>query len=324
MDKEDFFDDMPELLEDAVDADVKLSDSRELSVYDPLQHYLMEVRRYPFLTREQEQELALHYYDYKDPKSASRLIVSNLRFVVGIAMKYKSTNIPLLDLIQEGNIGLMQAIKNFDPHKGVRVITYAGWWIKAAILKYIMKNWRLVKVGTTQNERRLFFRLQKEKGLLEAQGIEVDRKLLSERLNVKEIEVTDMENRFKNPDTSLDVPVGGAEGEGRETVGSMLPAHGPTSEEAFQVKQLSDIFRSRLKEFEKGLNERDRQILQSRILTSTPMKLRQLSEIMDISIERVRQLENKIINNLRSFMKSEIKDFDVLFTDIHRLDELDQ
>ncbi|MGC1401932.1 MAG: sigma-70 family RNA polymerase sigma factor, partial [Thermodesulfobacteriota bacterium] len=181
----------------------------EVVPYDPLQRYLFEVNRYPLLTSEEEKSLLTRYHQSPDANLAYKLITSNLRLVVKIAMdfqRYWMQN--LLDLIQEGNIGLMQAIKKFDPFRGIKFSYYASFWIKAYILKFIMDNWKLVKIGTTQAQRKLFYNLKKEKGRLMALGIDPAPKLLSEKFSVSEKEIVEMDQRLGEWELSLDAPIG--------------------------------------------------------------------------------------------------------------------
>src|SRR3989442_11210016 len=175
---------------------------------DALQRYLAEIRRIPVLSREEEHELAVRWHEHEDRQAAWRLVTANLRLVVMIAREYQRAFHSLLDLVQEGNVGLLEAVKNFDAYRGVRFPSYAVWWIRAYIIRYIMNDWRMVKIGTTQAQRKLFFNLQKEKERLEAEGIAPGPKLLAQRLNVKEDEVIEMEQRLSHRDLSTDVPMG--------------------------------------------------------------------------------------------------------------------
>src|ERR1043166_2636074 len=165
---------------------------KALVSYDPLQRYLTEIRRFPLLTREEEHRLAVEYKEYGNVEAAYKLVTGNLRLVVMIAREYQKAFKNLLDLIQEGNMGLMEAVKNFDPYRGVRFPSYAVWWIRAYIIRYIMSDWRMVKIGTTQAQRKLFFNLQREKEKIEAEGLTPGPKLLAQRLQVKEDEVVEM------------------------------------------------------------------------------------------------------------------------------------
>ena len=279
------------------------SEERGLTLYDPLQHYLAEVRRYPHLSREEERELAIRYREHQDMEAAARLILSNLRVVVAVAMQYRHIPLPLMDLIQEGNVGLMQAVKRFDPYKGLRLYTYAVWWIRAYILRYILNNWRLVKLGTTQTQRKLFFNLRKEQERLEALGYEAGPALLAEKLDVREKDVIEMEQRLGNWEISLADPVG-EDGEG--TVADLLPAPAVGVDEGLAQKQLREILREGLRDFLRNLGARDRDILENRILADPPMTLQEISERHGISRERARQLEQKILKNLRAVLRERL------------------
>src|SRR5574341_1775642 len=184
------------------------SSKKALVPFEPLQRYLAEIRRYPLLSREEEHRIAVEYKEFGNIEAAYKLVTSNLRLVVMIAREYQRAFRNLLDLVQEGNIGLMEAVKNFDPYRGIRFPSYAVWWIRAYIIRYIMNDWRMVKIGTTQAQRKLFFNLQKEKERLESEGFAPEPKLLAQRLNVKEGEVLEMEQRLAHRDLSTDVPVG--------------------------------------------------------------------------------------------------------------------
>ncbi len=189
-----------------LDNDVALSRS------DPLQAYLREVQRHALLTPDEEKSLTTHYQKTQDVRTAARLVTANLRLVVKLAYEYRRAYKNIMDLIQEGNIGLMQAVKRYDPYRGVKLSSYAAWWIRAYILRYILNNWRLVKLGTTQAQRKLFFNLNKEKARLSAMGIEPSSAEIAKRLQVEEKEVVDMDRRLSSGEASLDAPVGDSEG----------------------------------------------------------------------------------------------------------------
>src|SRR5918999_212315 len=192
--------------------DSSVSDKdKALVPFDPLQRYLAEIRRFPLLSREEEHQLAVEYKEYGKVEAAYKLVTANLRLVVMIAREYQKAFRNLLDLVQEGNMGLMEAVKNFDPYRGVRFPSYAVWWIRAYMIRYIMNDWRMVKIGTTQAQRKLFFNLQKEKEKLETEGLTPGPKLLAQRLNVKEDEVVEMEQRLASRDLSVDMPMGDEE-----------------------------------------------------------------------------------------------------------------
>ncbi|MDP6730458.1 MAG: sigma-70 family RNA polymerase sigma factor, partial [SAR324 cluster bacterium] len=196
------------------------SGEKALVPYDPLQMYLLEIRNFKLLTREEEVELATRIQEENDQKAAYRLITSNLRLVVKIAMDFhRYWTKSLLDLIQEGNVGLLQAVRKFDPYRGIKFSYYASFWIKAYMLKFIMENWKLVKIGTTQTQRKLFFNLAKERDKLVSQGFDPEPRLLAERLQVKEEEIEEMSMRLRGSEVSLNAPVNV---DGKEVYGSFL------------------------------------------------------------------------------------------------------
>ncbi len=279
---------------------------RALSITDPLQRYLAEVRRYPFLSREEEHALSIRFREKGDLDAVTGLILSHLRLAVSIAMEYKNLPFNVMDLIQEGNVGLMHAVKKFDPYKKVRVSTYATWWIRAYILKYILQNWRLVRIGTTETQRKLFFQLSKERERLEKLGVKAGPKLLANRLDVKEKDVIEMSQRLGGSELSLDAPAGTLSD---EPLSSVLPSEQVGVDDALADKQLALLFRSKLKEFSKTLKPREIEILSERILSEKPKTLETFATKFQISKERVRQIENNIKKKLQKFMKEEIKDF---------------
>ena len=213
-----------------------------------------------------------------------------------------------MDLIQEGNVGLMQAIKKFDVARNVRFYAYAAWWVRAFILRYLLNSHRLVKIGTTQEQRKLFYNLKKEKAKLERLGFVPDAKLIADRLQVRERDVVEMDQRLGSWELSLDQPINSEEGE--STFLDLLPAQTPAIDESLAQDQLRILFRKKLGEFAKTLNEREEDILRNRLLSENPLTLEELGVKYSITKERSRQLEAKIINKLREFMKSELKDFD--------------
>ncbi len=276
-----------------------------LVAYDPLQRYLQEIRRYPLLSREEERELALRYQRDKDVEAAYRLVTGNLRLVVMIAREYQRSFRSLLDLIQEGNIGLMEAVKNFDPYRGVRFPSYAVWWIRAFIIRYVMNNWRMVKLGTTQAQRKLFFNLQKEKDRLEAEGFVAGPKLLAERLDVKEREVVEMAQRLAGSDLSVDMPL--TEGE-EGTLLDVLKSSAATAEEQVGEAEFRAQLGAKIREFGATLRDKDRLIFEQRLLAEDPRTLQEIGEHYGISRERVRQIESRLKRRLKEFLESELKD----------------
>jgi len=214
-----------------------------------------------------------------------------------------------MDLIQEGNVGLLQAIKKFDPSRNVRFYAYAAWWARAYILRYLLNNFRLVKVGTTQDQRKLFYNLKKEKAKLEREGYVPDAKLLADRLNVRERDVIEMDQRLGSWELSLEQPLG-PDNEG--TLLDVLPSREPAADEELAKRELQKIFREKLAQFIKTLAERDEDIFRNRLLSETPITLEDLGGKYGITKERTRQLEARLIKRFRDYLKKEIKDFDSL------------
>jgi RNA polymerase sigma-32 factor len=281
---------------------------RSIVEYDPLQRYLSEISRYRLLTRDEEIELGKRVQEEDDTDAAYVLATANLRLVVKIALEFQRIWMQnLLDLIQEGNIGLMQAVQKFDPYKNVKFSYYASFWIKAYILKFIMDNWRLVKIGTTQGQRKLFFKLKKEKQWLIDQGFDPHTKLLSERLGVTEQEITEMEQRLDGWDLSLDAPL--KEGSNTER-GEFLNSNDESIEHQMAKKQIEQLLREKVTQFRARLTDRELDIFDHRIFTDSPLTLQDIGDKYQISRERVRQLEKNIVKKMTDFFKSQIPDFD--------------
>jgi len=275
-----------------------------LAKVDPLQRYLVEVRRYKLLTKEEEHQLALKYRENKDPDAAYKLITSNLRLVVKIAFEFhRAWVMNLLDLIQEGNIGLMQAVKKFDPYRGVRLSSYASFWIRAYILRFILDNWRLVKIGTTQAQRRLFFNLQKEKTKLEALGYSAEPKKLAEAIGVKEKEVIQMDQRMSSWEASLDAPM---RDDAERSLMDFLPASKELIDGKLEDNEIKSILYEKLKDFKKTLKDKELYIYQNRILAENPATLQEIGDKYGITRERTRQIEEKLLRKIKDFLKEEI------------------
>ena len=272
-----------------------------------LQAYLREVQRHPLLTPEEEQKLTRHYVETQDVKTAARLVTANLRLVVKLAYEYRRAYKNIMDLIQEGNIGLMQAVKRYDPYRGVKLSSYAAWWIRAYILRFILNNWRLVKLGTTQAQRKLFFNLNKEKAKLAAMGIEPTAAEIAKRLSVDENEVVDMDRRLSSGEASLDAPVGDSEGRSVARVDLMPSAvSGPDS--AFESHEMDRLVRQRLNTFRETLTGKDVVIFDKRMSADEPVTLQELGDEFGVSRERVRQLEARLASRLREYLKEELGD----------------
>jgi RNA polymerase sigma-32 factor len=280
-------------------------DGKALVPFDPLQRYLVEIRRFPLLSREEEHRLAVEYKEYGNVEAAYKLVTANLRLVVMIAREYQRAFKNLLDLIQEGNMGLMEAVKNFDPYRGVRFPSYAVWWIRAYMIRYIMNDWRMVKIGTTQAQRKLFFNLQKEKEKLEAEGLTPGPKLLAQRLNVREDEVVEMEQRLGSRDLSVDVPMGNDD---EATLLHFLPDDKQSPEEQFAETQYRELLREKMELFAQSLKDKELVIYRERLLNEEPLTLREIGEKYGISRERVRQIEERVKRKLKTYLSKELKD----------------
>jgi len=286
---------------------------RDLTRADALQRYMAEVSRHPLLSREEEHDLAVRFQQTHDPEIAYRLVTANLRLVVKIAHEYRRAAFSLLDLIQEGNVGLMHAVQKYDPLRGVKLSSYAAWWIRAYILRYLMDNWRMVKLGTTQAQRKLFFNLRKEQERLLSQGFEAAPKLLAERLDVSEQDVREMDQRLANDEFSIDAPVLGGQDEARQTHGDRLVQSGAPIDEQLADEELRRIFKEKLAEFGKTLTaEKDRFLFENRIAPSAnkePMTLQQIGDLWGVTRERARQLEARLTDRLRDYMRQALPDF---------------
>ncbi len=279
---------------------------------DPMSAYMAEVNRHALLTREEEVELARRYRDTGDVRAAYRLVASNLRLVVKLAHEYHRNPLALLDLIQEGNIGLMQAVKKFDPERGVKLASYAAWWIRAYILRYIMDNWKMVKLGTTEAQRKLFFKLRQEQEKLTVQGYEATPKLLAERLNVTEQDVIEMDQRLGHDELSIDAPMPGDE-DGTRTRGDRLVSSAlPAADDALGNAELKALFRAKLAEFARSLSEKERYLFEKRLVADEPMTLQDIGTQWGVSRERARQIEAALIDRMRRYMREHISDFDLV------------
>ncbi len=271
-----------------------------------LQRYLQEISQHSLMTREETDALAKQFKEDGDPDAAYRLVTANLRLVVKVAMdfqKYWMQN--FLDLIQEGNVGLVQAVKKFDPYRGVKFSYYAAYWIRAYILKFIMDNWRLVKIGTTQAQRKLFFSLNKERKLLESQGFKPDVKLLAERLNVKETEVIEMSQRMDNWDVSLESPV---REDSDDEQKNFLPDEGPSVEQKVADMEVRERMAELLAKLHDTLNEKEQTILAARLLSDEPLTLQDIADQFGISRERVRQIEANLLKKMKKYLEQEVPD----------------
>src|SRR2546425_7234624 len=270
---------------------------------DTLQRYLTEIRRIPVLSREEEHELAVRWHEEGDRQAAWKLVTSNLRLVVLVAREYQRALHNLLDLIQEGNVGLLEAVRNFDPYRGVRFPSYAVWWIRAYIIRYLMNNWRMVKLGTTQAQRKLFFNLQREKERLEAEGFSPEPKLLAQHLGVKEEEVVEMEQRMAARDLSIDMPLDG--NEESATLLDLMADQRATAEEEVAATEYHQLISEKMAEFARTLRGKEQVIFTKRLLAEEPLTLQEIGDQYGISRERVRQLESRLKKKLKDYLVRE-------------------
>ncbi len=273
---------------------------------DPLAVYMRDAQRYPLLSREEEHELAVAYFEHGDTEAARKLVTSNLRLVVKIAYDYRQAYKNLLDLVQEGNIGLMQAVKKYDPYRGVKLSSYAAWWIRAYILRYILNNHRLVKLGTTQAQRKLFFNLKKEKARLAAQGIDPTPERIADKLDVPVKDVISMDRRMAAGDASLDAPLRGAD-DGRPVSRlDMMSGSGPGFDEVIADEELGDMLKDKIHEYGATLEGRERVIFDKRLVAEDPLTLQALGDEFGVSRERVRQLEKRLLGHMKAFLRKEL------------------
>jgi RNA polymerase sigma-32 factor len=270
-----------------------------------LTRYLEEIRRFPMLEPQEEYMLAKRYQEHGDREAAHKLVTSHLRLVAKLAMGYRGYGLPIGEVISEGNVGLMQAVKRFEPDKGFRLATYAMWWIKAAIQEYILRSWSLVKMGTTANQKRLFFNLRKAKSSIQAldEGdLRPDQvKAIANKLNVSEEEVVSM-NRRLSGDASLNAPIRASEGDSGEWQ-DWLADESASPETVLAEQDELDQRRAMLKDALDVLDGRERRIFEARRLSEEPLTLEQLSEEFDVSRERVRQLEVRAFDKVRKAMQ---------------------
>ncbi len=276
---------------------------------DLLKRYLEEVSRYELISPEEEFALAARLKETGDLEAARRMVRANLRLVVKIAMEYRSAYQNVLDLIQEGNIGLMKAVSKFDPSKGAKLSYYAGWWIRSYILKYILDNFRLVKVGTTQAQKKLFFHLMREKERLEAQGIHAGPKLLAANLDVREQDVIEMEQRLssRGAEMSLNNPLGGEVDGPAITHLDMLADMSASADSQLEQEELKDILKSRLEEFSKTLKEKELAVFRERLTSDQPKTLQEVADKFGLTRERARQIEVQVVEKLREYYKKYIR-----------------
>lgn len=292
---------------DAAAAPLPTKRQDSLARLDPLQAYMREVQQHALLSPAEEKELAVRYAEQGDVAAAARLVTANLRLVVKLAYEYRRAYRNMMDLIQEGNMGLMQAVKKYDPYRGVKLSSYAAWWIRAYMLRYILANWRMVKLGTTQAQRKLFFNLNKEKARLSAMGIEPSHAEIAKRLDVSESEVDEMDRRMSRGDASLDTPVNEADGRQIARV-ELVPAVGAAPDTMAEQAEIGILVRQHLEEFRESLAGKDLIIFDERLAADEPRTLQDLGDQFGVSRERVRQLEARITGKLRKFLSDRLGD----------------
>ncbi len=272
-----------------------------------LSRYLAEIRRFPMLEKDEEYMLAKRFAEHQDPDAAHRLVTSHLRLVAKIAMGYRGYGLPIGEVISEGNVGLMQAVKRFDPDKGFRLATYAMWWIKASIQEYILRSWSLVKIGTTAAQKKLFFNLRKIKGQIDAiddGDLKPDQvKLIADKLGVEQTEVVEMNRRMSGGEASLNAPLGNGEDTGGEWQDWLVDENAVNAEQKLAKEGEFDLRLSLLERAMETLNERERHIIAERRLKDEPATLEDLSKEFGVSRERVRQIEARAFEKLQQAMK---------------------
>lgn len=305
---------LPALLEDKKNHDLKVVEkvlnhsapASVISIHDPLTQYVKEISRYKLLTAEEEEVLIKEMQETGDIEVAKKLVLANLRLVVKIALEYRSAWQNVMDLIQEGNIGLMKAVSKYDNTKGAKLSYYASWWIRSYVLKFILDNFRLVKIGTTNEQKKLFFNLLKEKERLIGMGINPDNKVISANLGVSEKSVAIMDKRLSSNGGELSIEAklsddGPSIGEVLANVDEM-----PIDERLGDLQGV-EILRDHLKSFLDDLKERDREIFEKRLLSEVPASLQSIADQYGVSRERIRQIEERLIGNLKVYMSEFIR-----------------
>ena len=286
----------------------KVETGGEMIHLDPLTLYIQEVRRYHVLPPEEEKRLSIMYYENKDEDAARKIITSNLKLVVKIAFEYRNAYKNVLDLIQEGNIGLMMALKKFDPYRGVKFISYAAWWIRAYILRYVLNNWRMVRIGTTQTQRKLFFNLHKEKNRLEKMGVKPDAEIIAKRLNVKKKDVIEMDRRLAATDMSLDSTI--KRGSDKDiTKLDTIGDDAAGADEVLAISQFNNELHDQLQDFGATLEGKEKYIFTKRLMSDRPMTLQEIGNHFGITRERVRQLESRTMKKLKAFLLEEMREY---------------
>ena len=287
----------------ALPALVEFDKKRSLVTTDPLQSYLAMVRKIPRITEEEEHRLAVRVNKFNDRDAALKLVTSYLHLVVGISFEFHTKFQNILDLIQEGNIGLMRAVQKFDPFKGVRLPTYASYWIKAYMLKYLLNNWRLVRVGTTNMRRKLLYNLDKVTNELKNSGMEAGPKQLAAHFKTTEEEVEAVQKTLSTRDVSFDSKLSN---DSERTYAEVIGDKSPSIEETFETKEISEIVNMRIAEFAKDLKPSDRAILYDRLMSNEPLTLSEIGEKHGVTREAVRQAETRLKKRLKDYLEKEI------------------
>jgi RNA polymerase sigma-32 factor len=290
-------------------------DRTDLVRYDPLRYYLLEISKFEPLSAEEEQQLARLYQGKQDLNAARRLVTSNLRLVVRIAFLYNKIYSNLLDLIQEGNIGLLHAVKKFDPDRGTRLPTYASWWIKAYIIKFILDNFRIVKVGTTNDRRKILMNLRRERQRLEAQGIAPTSQKIAEALHVSEEDVVAVENSIQSHDVSLDQRISD---DSDIMLLDTLASTEQLIDERMAAGELKELINEKFREFASTLSEKETTILRDRLLAEEPLTLQAIADRYHVTREAIRVSEKKLTQKIKTYMKkalSGLGDIDFRLTD---------
>ena len=278
---------------------------KSLAPYDPLQRYLEMVRKTPRLTHEEEQQLAVRVMHSGDEEAALKLVTSHLWLVVAISFEFRNQFQNMLDLIQEGNIGLMRAVKRFDPFKGARLPTYAAYWIRAYILKYILDNWRLVRVGTTNIRRKLLYNLNKVTQELRAAGVEPSPKLLAEHFDASEEDVQAVQKSLSSADVSID---GAVSEDSKRTYAEVIGDKAPGHDETLGDEQVMGLVKMHIADFAQPLKASDRTILYERLMSDEPMTLAEIGEKHGVTREAIRQAETRLIKKLKKYLEEKIPD----------------
>lgn len=274
---------------------------------DSLSVFMQEMEEYPLLSKEEEYALAVRYYENEDIEAANRLVVSNLRFVVKIASEYRSYGFPMMDLVQEGSIGLMRAVKKFNPYRGYRLVSYAVWWIRVRIQNHIMKFWSNVKIGTTQSQRKLFQRIEGAKrklGITAARMEDDDISRLADHFGVNEKEISQMQVRASKRDLSLSERPAG---EDSATYGEMLCDPSDNQEQALSELGFDNLAKENLREVLGTLSAKQKKVINERYFTEPPRKLHEIAEDLGVSQERVRQIQAESVRKLRAQMAEKLE-----------------